>query len=86
MYYLSYLDINHGIYRGGQIDPPPSIFWFSSTPAGIGLKICQPKSYKYRKYNYNTFLNLNKISAFLDKKCVKKKNQHIYKFILEKFS
>ena len=23
---------------GGQIDPPPSISWFSSTPAGIGLK------------------------------------------------
>ena len=50
------------------------------------FKIGKPKSYKYRKYNYNTFLNLNKISAFLDKKCVKKKNQHIYKFILEKFS
>ena len=37
------------------------------------FKIGKPKSYKYRKYNYNTFLNLNKISAFLDKKCVKKK-------------
>ena len=24
---------------GGQIDPPPSsVYWFSSTPAGIGLK------------------------------------------------
>ena len=23
---------------GGQIDLPPSISWFSSTPAGIGLK------------------------------------------------
>ena len=23
---------------GGQIDPPPSISWFSSTPAEIGLK------------------------------------------------
>ena len=22
---------------GGQTDPPPSISWFSSTPAGIGL-------------------------------------------------
>ena len=22
---------------GGQIDPPPNISWFSSTPAGIGL-------------------------------------------------
>ena len=22
---------------GGQIDPPPSVYWFSSTPAGIGL-------------------------------------------------
>ena len=38
MYHLSYLDIKHGIQRGGQIDPPPSISWFSSTPAGIGLK------------------------------------------------
>ena len=37
------------------------------------FKIGKPKSYKYRKYNYNTFLNLNKISAFLDKKCVKKR-------------
>jgi len=27
-------------FRGGgvQIDPPPSILWFSSTPAEIGLK------------------------------------------------
>ena len=24
---------------GGQIDPPPSVSWFSSTPAGIGLSI-----------------------------------------------
>jgi len=24
---------------GGQIDPPPSISWFSSTPAEIGLSI-----------------------------------------------
>ena len=23
---------------GGQIDPPPSIPWFSSTPAEIGLR------------------------------------------------
>ena len=26
------------LWGGGQIDPPPSISWFSSTPAGIGLK------------------------------------------------
>ena len=26
-----------GFKGGGQIDPPPSISWFSSTPAGIGL-------------------------------------------------
>ena len=38
MYHLSYLDIKHGFREGGQIDPPfPSISWFSSTPAGIGL-------------------------------------------------
>ena len=24
---------------GGQIDPPPTISWFSSTPAEIGLKV-----------------------------------------------
>ena len=24
---------------GGQFDPPPCISWFSSTPAGIGLKM-----------------------------------------------
>ena len=36
MYHLSYLDIKHEIQRGGQI--APSISWFSSTPAGIGLK------------------------------------------------
>ena len=24
---------------GGQIDPPPSLSWVSSTPEGIGLKI-----------------------------------------------
>ena len=29
MYHLSFLDIKHGIY---------SVFWFSSTPAGIGLR------------------------------------------------
>ena len=23
---------------GGQFDPLPSVFWFSSTPAGIGLR------------------------------------------------
>ena len=40
MYHLSYLDIKHGFREGGQIDPPfPSISWFSSTPAGIGLNI-----------------------------------------------
>ena len=27
---------------GGQIDPPPSISWFSSTPAGIGLTLPFP--------------------------------------------
>ena len=37
MYHLSYLDIKHGIQRRGQIDPPPRVSWFSSTPAGIGL-------------------------------------------------
>ena len=26
-----------GFRGGGQIDPPPSVSWFSSTPAGIGL-------------------------------------------------
>ena len=39
MHYLSYLDIKHGILwggGGGKIDPP-SVSWFSSTPAGIGL-------------------------------------------------
>ena len=25
--------------EGGQIDPPPSVSWFSSTPAGIGLRV-----------------------------------------------
>ena len=24
---------------GGKIDPPPSVSWFSSTPAGIGLRV-----------------------------------------------
>ena len=28
-----------GFRGGGQIDPLPSIFWFSSTPAGIGLSL-----------------------------------------------
>ena len=27
-----------GFRGGGQIDPPPSISWFSSAPAEIGLK------------------------------------------------
>ncbi len=26
-----------GFRGGGQIDPPPSVSWFSSTPAGVGL-------------------------------------------------
>ena len=38
MYHLSYLDIKHGIQRGGVNLTPPSVSWFSSTPAGIGLK------------------------------------------------
>jgi len=29
-----------GFRGGGQIDPPPSVSWFSSTPAGIGLRDC----------------------------------------------
>ena len=40
MYHLSYLDIKHGIQRGGGQFDPPSISWFSSTPAEIGLKCC----------------------------------------------
>jgi len=28
-----------GFRGGGQIDPPPSISWFSITPAEIGLKV-----------------------------------------------
>jgi len=27
-----------GFRGGGQIDPPPILSWFSSTPAEIGLK------------------------------------------------
>ena len=34
-----------GFRGGGQIDPPPSIFWFSSTPAGIGLTFITGKIY-----------------------------------------
>jgi len=29
--------------EGGQIDPPPSVSWFSSTPAGIGLIVNNKK-------------------------------------------
>ena len=37
MYHLSDLDIKHGILRGGGNLTPPSISWFSSTPAEILL-------------------------------------------------
>jgi len=39
MYHLLYLDIKHVILGGGSNWPlPHSTTWFSSTPAGIGLK------------------------------------------------
>ena len=47
MYHLSYLDMG---FRG-QITPPPSVFWFSSTPAGIGLRINIIKNL-YLKHRY----------------------------------
>ena len=37
LYHLSYLDIKALDLEGRQIDPPSSVSWFSSTPAGIGL-------------------------------------------------
>jgi len=38
MYQLSYLDIKHEEFRGGNCPPPSSVCWFSCNPAGIGLK------------------------------------------------
>ena len=38
-----------GFRGGGQIDPPPSVSWFSSTPAGIGLRI----RFAFLKFIYN---------------------------------
>ena len=36
---VSFVIFGHQTLGGGQIDPPlPSISWFSSTPAGIGLR------------------------------------------------
>ena len=60
MYHLSYLDIKHG---GGVklTPPPPSVSWFSSTPAGIGLS-CEReieslviKNYAFEIKNRNKF-------------------------------
>ena len=39
--YVSFVIFGHQTWDlegGGQFDPPPSISWFSSTPAEIGLK------------------------------------------------
>ena len=33
-----------GFRGGGQIDPPPSVSWFSSTPVGIGLIFAEIKT------------------------------------------
>ena len=38
---VSFVIFGHQIWdlEGGvKLTPPPSVFWFSSTPAGIGLK------------------------------------------------
>ena len=57
MYYLSYLS-NMGFKRGGGgfKVTPPSISWFSSTPAGIGLSNKNKKS--SNKLNLNSNSNL----------------------------
>ena len=60
MYHLSYLDIKHGIQRGGGQSDPPSISWFSSTPAEKGLKKINfiPNSHAYLltdTYKQNNF-------------------------------
>ena len=36
---------------GGQIDPPSSVSWFSSTPAGIGLSEMQIYEEEIRRKN-----------------------------------
>ena len=46
-----------GFRGGGQIDPPPSISWFSSTPAEIGL------TNSYLKKTENT-VNETKICSY----------------------
>ena len=71
MYHLSYLDIKHGIQRGGKIDPPPSISWFSSTTAGIGLTpylsiLTRPN---LQKYGYCVWVNSH-INAYSKYKCL----------------
>ena len=42
MYHLSYFDIQTWDLErgGGQIDPP-SVSWFLSAPAGIGLRVVE---------------------------------------------
>jgi len=40
MYHLSYFELRQWHLEGGGVVsnlPPPSVSWFSSTPAGIGL-------------------------------------------------
>ena len=44
-----------GFRGGGQIDPPPSISWFSSTPAGIGLIFPGAK----KAYTGNLLINIS---------------------------
>ena len=46
---VSYLDIKYGIKRGGSNSlPPPSVSWFSSTPARIGLRKLYESSWCYK--------------------------------------
>jgi len=47
-----------GFRGGGQIDPPPSVSWFSSTSAGIGLKLQVFVENIKRKINKFCFVSL----------------------------
>ena len=59
MYHLSYLDIKHGIQRGGGQIPPPSVSWFFKYPSRDRVKYPYMKRWQCPIRNI-TFENFNR--------------------------
>jgi len=69
MYHLSYLDIKH------KIDPP-SISWFSSTPAEIGLNKIQRSEIIYQRFTIKRWSVIFKSSCSVERPVIDEQYLH----------